>query len=80
MFTQVVTLEGSLNLSAIAETKPAFNTHAFSACSCYSVYNILLGYVIMTYFYHNSCVVSFEFRSVLKYFMSVHKDSVSWEY
>ena len=24
----------------------------------------------MTYFYHNSCVVSFEFQSVLKYVMS----------
>ena len=34
----------------------------------------------MTYFYHNSYVVSFEFQSVLKYVMSVHKDSVSLEY
>ena len=37
MFTQVVTPEGSLNLSATAETKAAVNTLAFSACSCYSV-------------------------------------------
>ena len=37
MFTQVITLEGSLNLSATAETKAAFNTHAFSACSWFSV-------------------------------------------
>ena len=43
-------------------------------------YNILLGYVIMTFFYHNSCVVSFEFQNISKYVMSVHKDSFSWEH
>ena len=37
MFTQVFTPEGSFSLSATAETKVAFNTHAFSTCSCYSV-------------------------------------------
>ena len=43
-------------------------------------YNSLLGYVIMIYFYHNSCVVSFEFRNILKYVGNVYKDSVSWEH
>ena len=43
-------------------------------------WNILLCYVIMTYFYQNNCVESFEFQNVLKYVVNVHKDSVSWEY
>ena len=30
-------------------------------------WNILLVYVIMKYFFHNSCVVSFEFQNVFKY-------------
>ena len=29
-------------------------------------YNILFGYIIMIYFFHNSCIVSFEFRNVVK--------------
>ena len=37
MFTQVFTPEGSFSLCATAETKTAFNTHAFFTCSCYSV-------------------------------------------
>ena len=37
-------------------------------------YNILLGYVIMMYSYHNSCVASFEFRNVLKYWLKIYKN------
>ena len=37
MFTLVVTPEGRFSLSAIAETKAAFNTHALCTCICYSV-------------------------------------------
>ena len=43
-------------------------------------YYSLLGSVIMVYFYLNSCVVSFEFRNILKYVGNVYKDSVSWEH
>ena len=43
-------------------------------------YYSLLGSVIMIYFYHNSCVVSFEFRNILKYVGNAYKDSVSWEH
>ena len=43
-------------------------------------YNSLLGYVIMIYFYHNGCVVSFEIRNILKYVGNVYKDSVSWKH
>ena len=43
-------------------------------------YNSLLGYVIMIYFYHNGCVVSFQFRNILKYVGNVYKDSVSWKH
>ena len=39
--------------------------------------NSQVGYVIMMYFYHNSCVVSLEFGNVLKYVVNVYKDSVN---